>query len=89
MRDSDKSIVQFMYGEDSLDILKTPFLRKEQFSFLVKNQSASAIKKMEDTVDASAADKINKKVRIYPFKNFWWQGTYYIWLRIVRHGPWV
>ena len=65
VRDSDKSIVQFMYGEDSLDILKTPFLRKEQFSFLVKNQSASAIKTdVDGTVDASAAEKINKKVRI-------------------------
>ena len=40
MRDSDGSIVQFQYGEDGLDIPRTPFLNKDQFPFLVRNEGA-------------------------------------------------
>uniref|UniRef100_A0A3Q3FIR8 DNA-directed RNA polymerase subunit n=1 Tax=Labrus bergylta TaxID=56723 RepID=A0A3Q3FIR8_9LABR len=37
VRDSDGSVVQFLYGEDGLDIPKTPFLQPKQFPFLEDN----------------------------------------------------
>ena len=37
MRDSDGSVVQFLYGEDGMDINKTRFLRPQQFPFLIEN----------------------------------------------------
>ena len=37
VRDSDGSVVQFLYGEDGLDIPKTPFLQQGQFPFIKDN----------------------------------------------------
>ncbi len=37
VRDSDGSVVQFLYGEDGLDIPKTPFLQPQQFPFIKDN----------------------------------------------------
>lgn len=37
VRDSDGSVVQFLYGEDRLDIPKTQFLQPEQFPFIAEN----------------------------------------------------
>lgn len=37
VRDSDGSVVQFLYGEDGLDIPKTPFLQSRQFPFIEDN----------------------------------------------------
>uniref|UniRef100_F7DQP2 DNA-directed RNA polymerase subunit n=1 Tax=Equus caballus TaxID=9796 RepID=F7DQP2_HORSE len=37
VRDSDGSVVQFLYGEDGLDIPKTQFLQPKQFPFLASN----------------------------------------------------
>ncbi|XP_068570321.1 DNA-directed RNA polymerase I subunit RPA1 isoform X3 [Cebidichthys violaceus] len=37
VRDSDGSVVQFLYGEDGLDIPKTPFLQQRQFPFIEDN----------------------------------------------------
>ncbi|XP_072860138.2 DNA-directed RNA polymerase I subunit RPA1 isoform X2 [Pogona vitticeps] len=37
VRDSDGSVVQFLYGEDGLDIPKTPFLQPNQFPFIADN----------------------------------------------------
>ncbi|XP_015758979.1 PREDICTED: DNA-directed RNA polymerase I subunit RPA1-like [Acropora digitifera] len=37
VRDSDGSVVQFYYGEDGLDVMKTPFLSEKQFPFMVDN----------------------------------------------------
>ncbi len=41
MRDSDGSVVQFLYGEDGMDLNKTGFLRPKQFPFLVENYGVS------------------------------------------------
>ncbi|XP_064604874.1 DNA-directed RNA polymerase I subunit RPA1-like [Liolophura sinensis] len=38
VRDSDGSIVQFNFGEDGLDILRTPYLNQKQFQFLIENR---------------------------------------------------
>lgn len=37
VRDSDGSVVQFLYGEDGLDIPKTQFLQTRQFPFIKGN----------------------------------------------------
>uniref|UniRef100_A0A3P9N1Q4 DNA-directed RNA polymerase subunit n=1 Tax=Poecilia reticulata TaxID=8081 RepID=A0A3P9N1Q4_POERE len=37
VRDSDGSVVQFLYGEDGLDIPKTQFLQPRQFPFIQHN----------------------------------------------------
>ncbi|KAK7444863.1 hypothetical protein BaRGS_00040387 [Batillaria attramentaria] len=38
VRDSDSSVIQFSYGEDGLEVVKTPFLQPKQFPFLLQNQ---------------------------------------------------
>eukprot|EP01128_Nolandella_sp_AFSM9_P010758 TRINITY_DN747_c0_g2_i1.p1 TRINITY_DN747_c0_g2~~TRINITY_DN747_c0_g2_i1.p1 ORF type:complete len:837 (-),score=223.96 TRINITY_DN747_c0_g2_i1:167-2677(-) len=38
VRDSDGSVIQFHYGEDGIDVTKSPFLKK--FDFLTLNKSA-------------------------------------------------
>ncbi|KAJ0050146.1 hypothetical protein NL108_013161, partial [Boleophthalmus pectinirostris] len=37
VRDSDGSVIQFLYGEDGLDIPKTQFLQPRQFPFVEEN----------------------------------------------------
>lgn len=37
VRDSDGSVVQFLYGEDGLDIPKTQYLQPKQFPFIADN----------------------------------------------------
>ena len=41
VRDSDGSVVQFLYGEDGMDICKTRYLNEKQFPFLVDNYRVS------------------------------------------------
>lgn len=43
VRDSDGSVVQFLYGEDGLDIPKTQFLQPEQFPFIAENYEVKHI----------------------------------------------
>lgn len=40
VRDSDKSVIQFLYGEDGMDITKVQFLNEKQLPFLEKNSEA-------------------------------------------------
>ncbi|KAL3272242.1 hypothetical protein HHI36_022725 [Cryptolaemus montrouzieri] len=40
VRDSDKSVIQFLYGEDGMDISKAQFLNESHLSFLHENQKA-------------------------------------------------
>lgn len=40
VRDSDSSLVQFYYGEDGLDVMKTSFLSEKQFPFVANNYKA-------------------------------------------------
>ncbi|KAM6953305.1 DNA-directed RNA polymerase I subunit RPA1 [Aplochiton taeniatus] len=50
VRDSDGSVVQFLYGEDGLDIPKTPFLQPRQFPFLQDNYEVIRKSKCLDEV---------------------------------------
>lgn len=37
VRDSDDTVVQFRYGEDAMEVMKSQFLNKEQMPFLAEN----------------------------------------------------
>ncbi|XP_073710148.1 DNA-directed RNA polymerase I subunit RPA1 [Misgurnus anguillicaudatus] len=50
VRDSDGSVVQFLYGEDGLDIPKTQFLQPRQFSFIKDNYEVIRKSKCLDEV---------------------------------------
>lgn len=56
VRDSDGSVVQFLYGEDGLDVSKMQMLKPKQFSTLAKNydvainrKEVELLKSMDDT----------------------------------------
>ena len=59
-------LLQFNYGEDSLDILKTRYFKSSQFPFLVQNKQAIISEKtmsnIRSKVDTKAAYKYVKKV---------------------------
>lgn len=37
VRDGDGSVVQFLYGDDGIDVLKSQYLNKNQFKSIVEN----------------------------------------------------
>ena len=66
MRDSDNSIIQFQYGEDSLSVEKTPFLNEKQFPFLIDNyqiltSNKDELIKIRKICHHEVIDKKNKK----------------------------
>ncbi|XP_071952689.1 DNA-directed RNA polymerase I subunit RPA1-like [Antedon mediterranea] len=80
VRDSDGSIVQFNYGEDSLDISKTPYLNPTQYDFLIENSEVILGKNDTHLQNPKKAVRYQKKikkwkenkntVRISPFLEF-------------------
>ncbi|ELU12458.1 hypothetical protein CAPTEDRAFT_154177 [Capitella teleta] len=73
VRDSDGSVLQFNYGGDSLDILKTPYLKSNQYSFLIENEKALMNKEERKAVfsqmDCSSAEKHWGKLRKWKKKS--------------------
>lgn len=70
VRDSDNTVVQFMYGEDGMDILKSQFLKLKQLPFLNENRDAIVDDEVLETLRNSPEvdgkiQKIMKKVRTY------------------------
>lgn len=64
VRDSDKSIVQFRYGEDALEVMKSQFLKKEQIPFLADNMENILDKDIvEQLKENSNNDFINKHAK--------------------------
>nr|XP_019937154.1 PREDICTED: DNA-directed RNA polymerase I subunit RPA1 [Paralichthys olivaceus] len=61
VRDSDGSVVQFLYGEDGLDIPKTQFLQPRQFPFIEDNyeviQRSQDLDKVLAHLDPQAASQ--------------------------------
>ena len=41
VRDNDGTIVQFLYGDDGVDVSKSAFLHRKQFDFLFDNFQVS------------------------------------------------
>ncbi|TRY91177.1 hypothetical protein DNTS_006106 [Danionella cerebrum] len=64
VRDSDGSVVQFLYGEDGLDIPKTQFLQSQQFSFIKDNHEV--IRKSQCLDDVLA--KLDPDAALHHFK---------------------
>ena len=65
VRDNDGSIIQFLYGDDSIDVMQTNFLDK--FEFLERNYMDSA-KKANKFIQSGAVEiepivQEKKKVR--------------------------
>ncbi|XP_063046574.1 DNA-directed RNA polymerase I subunit RPA1 [Engraulis encrasicolus] len=68
VRDSDGSVVQFLYGEDGLDIPKTQFLQPKQFPFIKENYEVirkskcldEVLSKMDSSVSARHQAAIKK-----------------------------
>uniref|UniRef100_A0A8D0GCB4 DNA-directed RNA polymerase subunit n=1 Tax=Sphenodon punctatus TaxID=8508 RepID=A0A8D0GCB4_SPHPU len=50
VRDSDSSVVQFLYGEDGLDVPKIQFLQPKQFPFIAENYEVIENSKCLDEV---------------------------------------
>ncbi|KAG8591164.1 hypothetical protein GDO81_000070 [Engystomops pustulosus] len=50
VRDSDGSVVQFLYGEDGVDVPKTQFLQPKQFPFIAENYEVIKKSKRLDEV---------------------------------------
>lgn len=74
VRDSDQSVIQFMYGEDGMDISRSQFLKTKQFPFLLDN--AKSIMPNDDLIDELTKDssydsvlKHKKKIRSWVKKN--------------------
>lgn len=43
VRDSDGSVIQFLYGEDGLDVPKTQFLQPKLFPFIEENYKVTLL----------------------------------------------
>jgi DNA-directed RNA polymerase I subunit RPA1 len=74
VRDSDGSVIQFQYGEDSLSIEKTQFLNDRQFSFLIDNYSIitsnkDEMDKIQSICHYDLVDKTIKKTKEWRLKH--------------------
>ena len=79
VRDMDGSVIQFQYGEDGLDVAKTPYLRKPQFNFIAQNYKKYSkkyfgkVKTEPDSIssDVEELEKQNIKFIKRMMKNKW------------------
>ncbi len=68
VRDSDGSVVQFRYGEDSLDVCKSQYLKESQLSFLADNRASimadeKAVPLAKRYTDLEALEAHKKRVK--------------------------
>lgn len=67
VRDSDKNVIQFSYGDDGMDVTKAQFLRKKQMDFLADNCKViidkKTIKQLKQVEDYEKLEEHVKKVR--------------------------
>ncbi|XP_056410396.1 DNA-directed RNA polymerase I subunit RPA1 isoform X2 [Hyla sarda] len=72
VRDSDGSVVQFLYGEDGLDVPKTQFLQPKQFPFIEQNYEVIKQSKCLDEVlskmDSEQASRYSQSIRKWKVK---------------------
>lgn len=74
VRDSDNSVIQFMYGEDGMDVSKSQFLKTKQFPFLLDNieniiPSDEFLEKLKNFDNYDTIMKCKKKLRSWRKKN--------------------
>lgn len=74
VRDSDRSVIQFLYGEDGLDITKAQFLNQKQFPFLLENYKAiidkDTVKKLSKETDILKIEEHINKVISFKLNTF-------------------
>ncbi|XP_040275191.1 DNA-directed RNA polymerase I subunit RPA1 isoform X2 [Bufo bufo] len=67
VRDSDGSVVQFLYGEDGLDVPKTQFLQPNQFPFIAENYEViRQLKRLDEVLckmDSEQANRYRQAIR--------------------------
>ncbi|CAI9543121.1 unnamed protein product [Staurois parvus] len=73
VRDSDGSVIQFLYGEDGLDVPKTQFLQPKQFPFIAENYEVIKQSKSLDEVlsrmDSEQAGQQSHSIRKWKVKH--------------------
>jgi DNA-directed RNA polymerase I subunit RPA1 len=74
VRDSDGSVIQFQYGEDSLAVEKTQFLNDKQFPFLVSNYpiitaNRDEMQKIRQICHHDLVEKTIKKIKDWKKEN--------------------
>lgn len=70
VRDSNGSIVQYLYGEDGLEVTKSSFFNKKQFGFLADNvDSFKALKKIRNDECYKEIDKKLEEIKSATRKN--------------------
>lgn len=73
VRDSDKSIVQFRYGEDAMEVMKSQFLKKDQIPFLVENLSnildKPTVEELRNCSNMEFIEKHRKQIKSWKKKN--------------------
>ncbi|XP_075712742.1 DNA-directed RNA polymerase I subunit RPA1 isoform X2 [Rhinoderma darwinii] len=73
VRDCDGSVVQFLYGEDGLDVPKTQFLQPKQFPFIAENFEVIKQSKRLDEVlckmDSQQANHYSQSIRKWRAKH--------------------
>lgn len=74
VRDSDNSVIQFMYGEDGMDIAKCQFIKPKQFPFLSDNAKIiipndDLVNQLKESPKYNDIAKHRKKIRSWLKKN--------------------
>ncbi|XP_074641048.1 DNA-directed RNA polymerase I subunit RPA1-like [Tubulanus polymorphus] len=73
VRESDGSVVQFAYGEDSLDIPAVKFSSRKQFPFLMENYGSIVDpviqEKISNRMNCTSAQKYESKLKKWKRKN--------------------
>ncbi|KAG5891414.1 hypothetical protein JTB14_031480 [Gonioctena quinquepunctata] len=73
VRNSDKSVIQFLYGEDGMDITKAQFLNQKQLGFLSENVKALSqtdiIKQLKNDESQELLEQHKKEIEEWKAKN--------------------
>lgn len=70
VRDSNGSIVQYLYGEDGLEVTKSSFFNKKQFGFLADNvDSFKALRKITNDACYKEMDEKLEEIKSATLKN--------------------
>ncbi|XP_057669657.1 DNA-directed RNA polymerase I subunit RPA1 [Diorhabda carinulata] len=62
VRNSDKSVIQFLYGEDGMDIAKSQFFNEKQINFLTENVKVLA---QQDVLTRVKSDEEQSNIKEY------------------------
>ena len=73
VRESDGSVIQFKYGEDSLDVCKLQYLKPGKLQYLADNMDSAynkeAVEKAKEATDAKGLKKARKNLKKWKKKH--------------------